>query len=158
MAYRPSRRAFLRQSAATGVVSGLADLGFLAALRPVSAAEARPNPGAVQFTLEIEPLVRLIEETPRERLLGEVGQRVHGGLAYRELLAPLLLAGLRNIQPWPDVGFKFHGVLVVNAAHLASLASPAWRNRYLAASVFWLTGAGGKDNPLPARTRAALEG
>ena len=35
----------------------------------------------------------------------------------------MLLAGVRNIQPRP-VGFKFHAVLVVNSAHLASLASP----------------------------------
>ena len=34
-----------------------------------------------------------------------------------------MLAGVRNIQPRP-VGFKFHAVLVVNSAHIASLASP----------------------------------
>jgi hypothetical protein len=34
------------------------------------------------------------------------------------VLAALLLAGVRNIQPRP-VGFKFHAVLVVNSAHLA---------------------------------------
>jgi len=45
------------------------------------------------------------------------------GLSYRDLLAALLLAGIRNIQPRP-VGFKFHAVLVVNSAHLASLSSP----------------------------------
>ncbi|MBC9889188.1 MAG: hypothetical protein F7B06_04910, partial [Opitutae bacterium] len=38
-------------------------------------------------------------------------------------LAALFLAGVRNIQPSP-VGFKFHAVLVVNSAHLASLNSP----------------------------------
>ena len=37
------------------------------------------------------------------------------------MLAALLLAGVRNIQPRPNVGFKFHAVLVVNSAHLASL-------------------------------------
>ena len=39
------------------------------------------------------------------------------------MLAALLLAGVRNVQPRPSVGFKFHAVLVVNSAHLASLAS-----------------------------------
>ena len=34
--------------------------------------------------------------------------------------------------------------------------SPAWRNRYLAASVFNLRGAGDKDNALVQRARAAL--
>src|SRR5262249_7866466 len=34
--------------------------------------------------------------------------------------------------------------------------SPAWRDRYLAASVFNLRGSGGPDNELVKRTRAAL--
>jgi hypothetical protein len=34
--------------------------------------------------------------------------------------------------------------------------SPAWRDRYLAASVFNLRGSGGPDNELVNRTRAAL--
>ena len=36
--------------------------------------------------------------------------------------------------------------------------SPAWRDRYLAASVFNLRGSGGADNDLVKRTRAALSG
>ena len=47
---------------------------------------------------EIEPLVRLIEEMPRDRVLEEeVTRRVKHGLNYRELLTALLLAGARNI-------------------------------------------------------------
>jgi hypothetical protein len=34
--------------------------------------------------------------------------------------------------------------------------TPAWRDRLLAASVFWLKGSEAKDNTLVARTRAAL--
>jgi hypothetical protein len=49
------------------------------------------------------------------------------------LLAALLLAGVRNIQPRP-VGFKFHAVLVIHSAHLASLASPE-TDRWL--PIFW---------------------
>ena len=66
--------------------------------------------------------------------LEEVGDRIKRGLSYRELLAALLLAGVRNVQPRPQVGFKFHAVLVVNSAHLASLASPA-EDRWL--PIFW---------------------
>ena len=40
---------------------------------------------------------------------------------------------MRNIQPRP-VGFKFHSVLVVNSAHLASLSSPD-SDRWL--PIFW---------------------
>ena len=56
------------------------------------------------------------------------------GLAYREVLAALLLAGVRNIQPRPNVGFKFHAVLVVNSAHQAALAGPD-SDRWL--PIFW---------------------
>jgi hypothetical protein len=75
----------------------------------------------------------MLEDTPRERLLEDVAARIKRGLKYRELLAALLLAGVRNIQPRP-VGFKFHAVLVVNSAHLASLASPD-SDRWL--PIFW---------------------
>src|SRR5437773_7707268 len=127
------RRSFLRLSAGAGALAGLGDLGFLAQLRPVSAAEAKLEPRMVRLHPEIEPLVRLLEDTPRERVLEEVAARLKRGLAYRELLAALLLAGVRNIQPRP-VGFKFHAVLVVNSAHLASLAS-ADSDRWL--PIFW---------------------
>jgi hypothetical protein len=77
----------------------------------------------LRISAELEPSVRLLEETTRERLLEEVGARIRRGLSYQKVLAALLLAGVRNIQPRP-VGFKFHAVLVVNSAHLASIASP----------------------------------
>ncbi|HEY2838547.1 MAG TPA: hypothetical protein VGJ26_05335 [Pirellulales bacterium] len=118
-----SRRGFL-QAGSVGALAAVADLSFVGKLRPVSAAEAQLDPKIVQFQPEIEPLVRLLEETPRERLLEEVAGRIKAGLTYREVLAALLLAGVRNVQPRPSVGFKFHAVLVVNSAHLASLASP----------------------------------
>ncbi|PYI89854.1 MAG: hypothetical protein DME26_00070, partial [Verrucomicrobia bacterium] len=128
-----TRRTFLKTAATTGAVLGLGDLSFLARLQPVSAAEAKLDPQIVRLSPEIEPLVRLLEETPRERLLEEVGARVRHGLTYRELLAALLLAGVRNIQPRP-VGFKFHAVLVVNSAHMASMNSPD-ADRWL--PIFW---------------------
>jgi hypothetical protein len=127
------RRSFLKSTVATVALAGLGDLGFLAQLPPVSAADAKLDPKLVQLHPEIEPLVRLLENTSRERVLEEVGLRIHRGTSYREVLAALLLAGVRNIQPRP-VGFKFHAVLVVNSAHLASLASPD-SDRWL--PIFW---------------------
>jgi hypothetical protein len=99
----------------------------------VSAGEAQLPSRAVQLHPEIEPLVRWLEDTPRERVLEEAGARIRRGTTYRELLAAILLAGVRNIQPRP-VGFKFHAVLVVNSAHLASLSSPD-HDRWL--PIFW---------------------
>src|SRR5207245_1814348 len=100
---------------------------------PVAADEAKPNKNMVQLTPDLEPLVRLIEETPREKLLESVAEKVKKGTSYQQLLAVVLLAGVRGIKPRP-VGFKFHAVLVVNSANLASLAAPD-TDRWL--PLFW---------------------
>jgi hypothetical protein len=112
---RNSRRSFLKTVVAGGTLAGLGDLAFLNGLPAVSAAEAELDPKVVRFRPEIEPLVRLLEDTPRGKLLEEV-------------------AGVRNVQPRPSVGFKFHAVLVVNSAHIASMASPD-EHRWL--PIFW---------------------
>jgi len=127
------RRSFLQRAATSGALIALGDLGFLTRLPRVSAEEVALEPKMVKFHPAIEPLVRWLEQAPRERVLEELAGRVHHGLSYREVLAALLLAGVRNIQPRP-VGFKFHAVLVVNSAHLASLASPD-TDRWL--PLFW---------------------
>src|ERR1051326_3142522 len=129
----PTRRRFLKSAAVASTALGFGDLSFLSRLPRISAAEAQLDPKIVRFHPDIERLVRFLEDTPREKLLEEVGARIRRGLTSRELLAALLLAGVRNIQPRP-VGFKFHSVLVVNSAHLASLASPD-SDRWL--PIFW---------------------
>jgi hypothetical protein len=113
----------MARSATAGAAVAIGNLAFLSRLPGVSAAEANLPPKLVQLHPDIEPLVRLLEETPRARVLEEVADRIKRGTSYREVLAALMLAGVRNIQPRP-VGFKFHAVLVVNSAHIASLASP----------------------------------
>jgi len=115
------RRDFLK-------VSALAGLFPRVPLR-----ETRLDPSAVRWGSGIEPLVKLIEDTPREKLLEEMAARVRKGLAYREVLAALLVANVRNVQPRP-VGFKFHSVLAINAAHQSSLAGPD-SDRWL--PIFW---------------------
>ncbi len=121
------RRRFLQTGAAAGA------LGFLPRVPLVGGEETKLDPEFVRFRPEIEPLVRLLEETPRQRVLEEVAGRIKGGTTYREVLTALLLAGVRNIQPRP-VGFKFHAVLVVNSAHLAAQNSPD-SDRWL--PIFW---------------------
>jgi hypothetical protein len=127
-----TRRRFIEAAVAGGTLAGMADLGFLETLPKVSAEETKTK-NIVQLNPDIEPLVRLLEETPRERLLEEVAARIRGGTTYKQVLAALLLAGVRNVQPRP-VGFKFHAVLVVNSAHLASISSPE-EHRWL--PIFW---------------------
>ena len=65
MSMRTDRRRFLQTTAAGGALAGLGDLGFLSRLRPVSADEAKLDPKVVRLQPEIEPIVRLLEETPR---------------------------------------------------------------------------------------------
>lgn len=116
------RRQFLSATAGS--------FAFLGQLPELSAGEVRRR---VQVSEDIEPLVRLIEDTPRNQLLEAVAGRIRQGASYQPLLSALMLAGVRGIRPRP-VGFKFHAVLVVNSAHLASLSAPD-RDRWL--PLFW---------------------
>lgn len=129
-----NRRDFLRSGLACGTLLSGLDAGFLAGLPLVAAQDQQLSQPLVKLAPDIEPVVQLLENTPRERLLEEVAGRIRDGLAYQQVLAALLLAGVRNIQPRPHVGFKFHAVLVVNSAHLASLGSPP-EHRWL--PIFW---------------------
>ena len=138
MASPVNRRIFMGSSlAATLSATSQAVAGggtLLPGLAAITDEQVQQGAATVRFLPDIEPLVRLIEETPRQRLMEEVGHRVRHGLSYQQLLAALFLAGIRNIQPRPAVGFKFHAVLVVNSAHVASLASPD-HDRWL--PIFW---------------------
>jgi hypothetical protein len=133
MFFTPTRRDFVANTVKIGALAGLGDFAFLRALAPVAAAEAKVTPNKVQLSSDIEPLVRLLEDTDREDLLEVVAGRIRRGTSYQQLLTALFLAGVRSIQPRP-VGFKFHAVLVVNSAHLASLAAPD-SDRWL--PLFW---------------------
>ncbi len=129
-----TRRSFLGGAAsAVGTAAAGIEFAFLNRLRPVGAAEAKLPAEGVRFHADIEPLVRFLESTSRERLLEEIAHQVRNGLSYRNLLSALFLAGIRNIQPRP-IGFKFHAVMVVNSAHLASLAGRD-ADRWL--PIFW---------------------
>src|SRR6185295_17195156 len=119
------RRDFLKSSASAAALAGL--------FPRVALGDLHLPPGSVRWGTGIEPLVKFIEDTPREKLLEEVASRVKKGLAYNEVLAALFVAAVRNVQPRP-VGFKFHAVLAINAAHQASLSGPD-SDRWL--PLFW---------------------
>ncbi|PAY18162.1 hypothetical protein CKO51_17715 [Rhodopirellula sp. SM50] len=128
------RRSFLGVCGGATAALALSELDIINHLPRVSAAEATLEQPAVRFSDDIEPLVRLLEDTPRKRVVEVFADKVRSGTSYREVLTALLLAGVRNVEPRPSVGFKFHAVLVVNSAHLASLASPD-QDRWL--PIFW---------------------
>src|SRR5712691_2247236 len=134
MAGKTTRRQFLKYAGVSGTALGVGDLAFLAGLPAVSAQEARVSPRMVKLDAGIEPLVRLIEETAQSDLLEKVAQRIHQGTTYQQVVAALFLAAIRNVQPRPSVGYKFHAVMVVNAAHMTSLSSPEG-DRWL--PIFW---------------------
>lgn len=140
------RRDFLRASASGGLGAALGGL----TLPRVNAADTVLPKNAVRFDDSIEPLVRLLEDTPRNQTIEQVVARIKSGTSYREILAALLLAGVRNVQPRPSVGFKFHAVLVVNSAHLASLSSPE-QDRWL--PILWAI-----DNFKSSQARDVREG
>ena len=50
--------------------------------------------------------------------------------------------------------YKFSSAVLEDYAHV----SPEWRDRFLAASVFWLKGSGDRDSSLVQRMQAALKG
>jgi hypothetical protein len=126
-----NRRGFVKGSLAAAA-AGLADFGFLNTL-PALAADEKATPKTVRLSPDIEPLVRLIEDTDRAKLIEAAAAQIRDGVSYQQLLSAVLLAGVRGIKPRP-VGFQFHAVLVVNSAHLASLAAND-KDRWL--PLFW---------------------
>jgi hypothetical protein len=97
-----TRRRFLEKAAGTASL-GLADVTSLGGLR--SFAEAGPTtvPEKVRFGPDIEPLVRLIEETPRGRCVPALIDQLRQGLPYRRFLAGIFFAGIRRLNSNHDV-------------------------------------------------------
>ena len=114
------RRDFLRSAAVAGAALG----GWERLGEKARADDAKVGPEMVKLRPEIEPVVRWIEETPREKVFEKAAAELNGGLSYKHLLAGLFLAGVRNVQPRP-VGYKFHAVMVINSAHYLGQSAPA---------------------------------
>jgi len=65
-------------------------------------------------------LLNLLEDSPRERIPRELVRLIRRGLRYEDLLSALALAAVRNVQPYPDVGYKYHSVMVLRPVHLTT--------------------------------------
>lgn len=131
MAY--TRRRVLSGISKAGALAALGDAAGFLRFSPLLAADAKVTPEIVQFRPEIEPLVRLIENTPREKCFEMMARELRAGRSYREFLAAMFLVGIRNVNPQPP-GFKFHCVFVMHAAHQLSLDAPV-QERLL--PLFW---------------------
>ena len=110
MSQRVNRRRFLQ--AAT--VGGFSALGSIARMQ---AGEAAPAPDPLRFGPDLEPIVRLIEETPREKCVAVLAGQLRAGLPYRRFSAAIFLAALRKQN-------SHHSVYLVQSAYELSLDLP----------------------------------
>ena len=129
-----SRRALMRRALAGGTALCMGRTSFAGSNRragvPASEGKRNGTGGASQ----VESLIQLLEETPRDQVLEAVGEKILEGASYLDVLAALLLAGVREVQPRPTVGYKFHAVLAVISYHLIG-EGLSERDRWL--PVFW---------------------
>ena len=84
----------------------LADGPALFGLAPLCA-EAPPE--KIRFGPDLEPIVRLMEETPREKCVPVFVAELKKGLPYRRFLAASLFAGIRRAHSHHEV-YKVHAV------------------------------------------------
>ncbi len=112
---RHSRRRFVQQaSAATafGLTSWPSAPSLVASdKKPTGAA------GGIRFDTDLEPLVRLIEESPREKCAELLADKLKDGLSYRRLLSAGFLAAVRKRN-------SGHSVYLMYSAHQTSMDLP----------------------------------
>lgn len=109
---RSHRREFLANVGGGMLVAGV---GYSVALDlGLSPALADDGSGALSFG-PLEPLVALMQETPVERILPVLVERIRGGADLRELVAAAALANARTFGGEDYVGF-----------HTFMAMSPAW--------------------------------
>src|SRR5262245_12708332 len=99
-----TRRRFLLTSAAAASAC-LADTSLCG----LAAIGAEPPPEKVRFGPDLEPVVRLIEETPREECVRVFVEELRKGLPYRRFMAASLFAGIRKARSHHGV-YKIHSM------------------------------------------------
>jgi len=112
-------------ASATGAALGLSEWAGLLPFSPASADEAKVTPDLIRFSPEIEPIVRLIEETPREKCVPVFIEQLRHGLPYRHFLAAQYLAAIRaaRFHAGRAQGYS-HNAFVVHSIHRLSLDLP----------------------------------
>src|SRR5262249_41771545 len=100
-----TRRRFLQTVAGATAVTAV-PLPFLGELAVFG---AEPPPATVRFGRDIEPIVRLIDATPRDRCVAVFIDQLRRGLPYRRFLAAVYFAAIRRHLSNHDV-YKIHAV------------------------------------------------
>ena len=109
MAERTTRRRFLQSAALGGTALGVGSLAFLKGLPPVSAQDARVSPPLVTLDAGIEPLVRLIEETPQSDLWNRWHNAFAGARAISRSWQPCFLlpsATCSRVPAWDSSSMR----------------------------------------------------
>jgi hypothetical protein len=73
---------------------------------------------------QAEDLVDLLVRTPRAALTEELITRIRAGMAPDHLLRALCVAACREVSPYPDLGFKYHAVMMLQSTYLSTAAMP----------------------------------
>lgn len=115
-----TRRRFLQSAVAGGGILGFGNLAGFEHLVADDPESAKRRDWSVRYGDDIEPIVRLIEETPLDKCVEELAVRLVRGLSYRQFMAALFLAGLRN---GGDFGY-YHCIYMIHSAHQLSLDAP----------------------------------
>jgi hypothetical protein len=124
MSRRSSRRLFLQTTGTAGAAIGLGDWTGLVPLSPATADEAKVPPDLVRFSPDIEPTVRLIAETPREKCVEVMVEQLRRGLPYRNFLAALYLVAIRAARWHGGIHGYDHNAYVVHSVHQLTLDLP----------------------------------
>ena len=74
----------------------------------------------VDATANRNRLAEMLKATPRENIIEDIVREIRHGLSYEDLIAALTQAAVQALQPYPDVGFKYHGVMMLQSLHLAT--------------------------------------
>lgn len=85
----------------------------------LTALAAEPPPEKIRFGPDLEPIVRLMEETPREDCVRVFINELRRGLPYRKFLAASLFAGIRRTHSHHEV-YKIHAMHQVGMDVLAA--------------------------------------
>jgi hypothetical protein len=107
----------LQTVAGAGASAGLVVWVGLAPLSPARADDAKVTPDLVRFSPDIEPVVRLIEDTPREKCVAMMVGQLKQGVPDRHFLAALYLANIRT-------GMVDHPLAVLHSTNQITLDLP----------------------------------
>lgn len=89
-----------------------------AAATTVSGLTARVGIGGTDQSFE--GLLNWLEQSQRKDIPRDAARMIRSGLRYEDLLAALCVAAVRSVQPYPDVGYKYHSVMVLRSIRSAS--------------------------------------